>query len=85
MLELVDRHDSGSCVRKGVGVRVSPGARSKNLGARMKIGFLNLCLLFVLTLILVNVTGCERRPKNYAGVSKDDPNIHYTVPVDPQR
>lgn len=26
MLELVDRHDSGSCVRKGVGVQVSPRA-----------------------------------------------------------
>lgn len=26
VLELVDRHDSGSCVRKDVGVQVSPGA-----------------------------------------------------------
>lgn len=32
MLELVDRQDSGSCVRKGVGVQVPLGARLERVG-----------------------------------------------------
>ena len=39
VLELVDRHDSGSCVGNGVGVRVSPRAFFYFLGPFAKLKF----------------------------------------------
>ena len=72
VLKLVDRHDSGSCVRKDVGVQFSPRAITIN-GKTMKTRFLKrLSLILVLLLVLAS---CERNSRPYANTEplKDGP------------
>jgi hypothetical protein len=73
VLELVDRHDSGSCVRKGVGVRFSPRAS-------LIRGFMKIVLLVLVALV---VTGCERYSRPVAG-KKDAPASAPKYSVDPK-
>ncbi len=71
MLELVDRHDSGSCVRKGVEVQVLSRALcyvSAKFKVAMKRSYSLLALVVCLLVVASVVSGCKRRPQNYAGL-----------------
>lgn len=73
MLELVDRHDSGSCVRKGVGVRFSPRA----------VQIRGIMRLFLLVVVALTVVGCERYTRPVAG-KKDAPSSAPKYSVEPK-
>ncbi len=70
VLELVDRHDSGSCVRKGVGVRFSPRAFLRR-GEIMR--------LVIACMLVVFVAGCDRHSRPVAGKSAPTTGPNYTV------
>ena len=67
MLELVDRHDSGSCVRKIVGVQVSPRAGANELTEvfmRLRSLILALCAIALLA-----AAGCKRSTRPAGGTT----------------
>ena len=81
VLERADRHDSGSCIRKSVGVRFSLWASKFLEGSVMR----NLLILALfITCSVFTLSGCKRKTHDFAGVSNPS-GPKYDVQVDPQR
>lgn len=90
MLELVDRHDSGSCIRKSVGVQISPRAPELVSISRSRDDWHGYGMakvkrtIFVASLAMV-LSACDRRAVPYGGVTQPKNAPAWTVTLDPNR